>query len=1148
MTTHLRTFAQVALLVLSPVAARAGSVGRVPSVPGPLSQAGLGPRVFGANAGPEYGRSITTLGDMTGDGLSELAVGAPMETTTVAAAGAVHVLYNTPNHDRAPTVLSGDESNDLFGNSIAGVGDVNGDGYPDLLVGSPLSTIGGHAQAGKALLYLGGPSGIATTPAWTFSTGETGAEVGYSVAWAGDLNGDGYNDWIVGAPTHRDSSSVNVGAVYVFYGGPNGLSTTPAWSYSPTGGAADAGFSVSGAGDVNGDGYDDLIVGAPLATGTFTSEGAVHLFLGHASGPSPAPDRTWYGGQAGADLGFSVADAGDVNGDGYADMIFGEPYYTDIAAHEGRALVVHGGPFPPLYATPLILEQHVASGYFGLSVGTAGDTNGDGIADILVGMPGIAEGAAFGEAFLYLGSTQDLDPYTSDTLKSTIAGETAGVSVGTMGDVNGDGFSDYWTGAPGSISPGETVSRTVPPFDGSLVSTLAGQGGVAGRHFGNGMAVADVNGDGYDDLIAGTSEGGTNVDDGYLAVYLGGPEPFPALNTPPYTAPAPAWTYSPPGGGSYLGYSLADAGDVNGDGYEDFVTGGPYFNTGTLDSAGTAYVFYGSHGGPVSARPWIITGDAANAHLGIGVGGGGDLNGDGFADVVVGEDGGAKSVAGEGIVKVFHGGPLGLSRQPTVVLGVGESGARFGASCAILGDVNGDGYDDLAVGAPLAAVGELQYGKVYIYFGSPTGVHDPPSQTLVGTLGGGLFGSCVARAGDLTGDGYADLVVGQPGTSQAAEASGGIQVFYGSASGLVGGSGYAEAQAGEQLGGPGTLGAAGDLNYDGIGDLLVGAPQWSGSGGSAGIVRAFQGSSSVVYPSPFFSVSFALPSGRLGASVAGEADFNGDGFDDIAFSQPGQDAGFGAGEGAVYAYMGNRWGPSKWNAPRGLTAWRADDTAPIGFGLRSDSQTSFRLHGAGHSPAGRTRMALEWEAKPVGTAFAVSGHGMSPWQLSGSPSGGNGSVAPWDVTVAGLVEATAYHWRARVVSPAPQFAVSPWFGSRRRSPTERQLFTAGAPGVVGVPPASGSLEVALAPAIPNPSREAATSFAFTLPSPGRAQLAIYDLRGAHVRTLFEGAAPAGRTTATWDGKDESGRRVAVGAYFARLTALGKEAAEKLVRL
>jgi len=168
------------------------------------------------------------------------------------------------------------------------------------------------------------------------------------------VNGDGYSDVIVGAPLY-DGGHDNEGRAYVYHGSATVLSTTASWNVESDQADAQFGYSVGTAGDVNGDGYSDVIVGAPYYDSDETDEGWAYVYHGSATVLSTTADWTAESDQAGANFGYSVGTAGDVNGDGYSDVIVGAPYYDSGETDEGRAYVYHGSAtvFPPRRAGPL---------------------------------------------------------------------------------------------------------------------------------------------------------------------------------------------------------------------------------------------------------------------------------------------------------------------------------------------------------------------------------------------------------------------------------------------------------------------------------------------------------------------------------------------------------------------------------------------------------------------------------------------------------------------------------------------------------------------------------------------------------------------------------------------------------------------------
>jgi hypothetical protein len=268
---------------------------------------------------------------------------------------------------------------------VGTAGDVNGDGYADVIVGAD-EFDNGQMDEGWAFVYHGSARGLSATPAWTAESDETFAYFGVSVGTAGDVNGDGYADVIVGAFDY-DNGQTSEGGAFVYHGSAAGLSATPDWTAESNQRYADFGYSVGTAGDVNGDGYADSIVGAPFYDGGQTSEGGAFVYHGSAGGLSTTPDWTAESDQADARFGVSVASAGDVNGDGYADAIVGAHQYNNGQTSEGVAFIYHGDAAGLSTAPSRRAESDQTLAQFGRSVGTAGDVNADGFAELIVGAP-----------------------------------------------------------------------------------------------------------------------------------------------------------------------------------------------------------------------------------------------------------------------------------------------------------------------------------------------------------------------------------------------------------------------------------------------------------------------------------------------------------------------------------------------------------------------------------------------------------------------------------------------------------------------------------------------------------------------------------------------------------------------------------------
>ncbi len=929
------------------------------------------------------------VGDANADGYADTLIYANNADVGQAGEGVAWWYAGSPaGPEPTPSWTTGGGQASAQLNWASSIGDIDGDGYDDTAIALGLFDGAAGVDTGRIEVFLGGPTGPSANAAWSYEGLAAGDRIAYGgspIAPAGDVNGDGYADLAV---TCRDCESPlnDEGAAMVFLGGPGGLGATPDWVYA-TGQAYAEVNLVGPAGDVNADGYSDLVVGSPYWDGTSVDEGIVWVFHGSATGLGSTPSWTRLGGTA-TGLFSSSGGRFDANGDGFGDLVLGQANHPAGGVNAGRASL-HLGSASGLSPAPIWTATgppNTVSAYLGLGLSAGGDADGDGRGDFLLGTSGWSTPISqAGRAELFLGAAGGIDPSPAWVFNGYANNENWGYGA-AFGDVDGDGRAEPLLSAP--VYPNASFTGRVEwfplesawPSPGVAVFIEGGQAGA--RLAETPGTAADFDQDGFDDLVVATplwDALGSGADAGKVSVFSGG------IGGPDGSAD---WTVAGNQAIEQFGSGMA-AGDFDADGYPDLAIGAALFDGAAGIDSGRISVFAGTPAGLAGTASWSFEGATAGEQLG-GAATAGDFDGDGYSDLAVRLDGWSNPEVNEGAVAVFLGGPGGLGATWDWLWESDQAEVfAFQLAC---GDTNGDGFDDLALGLQDWDGTAVDEGRGLVFAGSASGLGSTPIfDALGGSQGAGMGGSVTTV--DASGDGRAELILGSP---VFANDAGRVWVWPGSPSGPNSGTAYVvdgTGRFGEAL-------AGGDFDGDGTPDIAIGSD-------TSGTTHILAGAPGAPGQTVAWSLNTTLPS-VPGLSSLAAGDLDGDGASDLATGH-GQHGGGLTLQGALEVHLGGRGDVGNPHiAPPRVGAFQPGGAAIPAGGL-STSATSFDVSWLAHSAAGRARAVLQVDVAAVGTPLDGVVDVESPAWVDVASSG-----QPMQVTVDGLVPGTAYHWRARL--------------------------------------------------------------------------------------------------------------------------------------
>jgi hypothetical protein len=876
------------------------------------------------------GTSVNGEGDINGDGIDDIIIGAPAANNNI---GQCYIIFGKKNGFVSPFALSslngingfivnGIGSNNYLGRSVSISGDFNGDGINDIIIGA--SEV--NNAAGQSYLIFGKSSGFNNLFALSSLNGNNGFIIdgikpsdrsGASVNIGKDFNGDGIDDIIIGAPFANNEA----GQCYVLFGR-SGSFTSPFALSSLNG---NNGFTINGIkprdysggwvnikGDFNGDGINDMLIGTAgagknyIVFGNTNNDFSSHFNLTNLNGTNGFATNEITGAPTSLNI------AGDINGDGIDDIIIGA---SSLNGARGMSYVIYGsrnGFITPFNFANIngyngfLIEGAQPSDSSGISVSRAGDFNGDGLDDIIIGAFNANNGA--GQSYIIYGNNLPL-PSPSPTLSPTPS-ITASPSATSLSSV-----SSSPTPSPNNNLPFPSVINlnNLHVLSGFKINGF-NTGGKSGSVV---SGAGDINNDGLDDVIICDTSNGLA---GQCNVIYGSKAKFASTFNLGSLNGQNGFRIH--GDTNYVGFgsAVASVGDFNGDGIDDIIIG----QSQTELLPGSSYIIFGKN--QAFSHPFrtptlngqngfAIYGAFNGNRVGMAVSGVKDMNGDGIADVILGTPYPPSPLHST----IYSGGSYVLfgsrnSFQPSINVGnlngrngfsIGYFDDKAGTSVSGIGDINGDGLGDVIINS-------LFLNEMYVVFGSNSGFDNPFRMTgLNGQNGFKIVGASpyavggIAKGiGDFNGDGIADVAF--TGGDIAPMRPGYVYILLGQRSEfsnpvtphllgwpaglIIRGMNYAD--------GIGTsISGLGDINGDGIDDIIIGAPYANNNVGQSYVIFGSRTAFDIYnWNTPFdlrslngqngFVINGINSPDYCGATVASAGDINGDSINDILIGAP----------------------------------------------------------------------------------------------------------------------------------------------------------------------------------------------------------------------------------------------------------------------